>query len=256
MKLACSLFLFFALCLSHHHIFGEDLYHSTETISSPAYDFNSDGQKEEVKFVFSKQYDPGYFNAVSIEVYSNDSQKASLASKGQNLLAKYKIVDIDSSDRFSEIVISEVGPSDDYADYIFRYTGKELYQMGRIEGYDLKYDGSGILVGDCRGHVLCTWYHPCDYVVNAKGLLEQKPREFYEMGKRLRFKVKLKTSLLLQKSPTNKTIVKELSVGEELTLIGSDDKEWVLAEAISGLKGWFPVSAYGREAFDGLPMAD
>ena len=73
----------------------------------------------------------------------------------------------------------------------------------------------------------------------------------------------LKTELLLKKSPSDTTTVGILQPGERVIMVGTDNKNWCLIEAESGLRGWLAVESFhkinGKEVldvFDGLRFAD
>jgi len=226
------------------------------------FDLDGDGKKDQILFCFYST--TGYsdeYNRFTIEI-----GRSIIAGKGDNLDGKFEVVDVDTTDRFREIIVPESGPSDDYGVYVFRFDGSNILYLGYVPGHlhcrnEVVFDGSGIVKGTCRANILQTWWYRCEFKVNENQKLECIDKDFYEMKPKVR--VTLKLDLALKKSPSDTTTVWILHPGDHAILIGSDNKRWCLVETESGLSGWFAVEGFSKingrwaqEVFDGLLSAD
>jgi hypothetical protein len=223
---------------------------------------DGDGKKNRIFFCC---YETGYgygYSRFTIEILS----RKIIAEKATNLDGKFEIVDIDSTDQFMEIVVPESGPSDDHGVYVFRFDGSEILSLGYIPGAfywgdQVRFDGSGIVTGTCRGHILCTWWYRCQFRLDEHQTLKHIEKDFYEMKHPL--SLTLKTELSLKKSPSDTTTVGFLQPGDRLIVVGTDNESWCLIETESGLRGWFAIERFRwingkevRDVFDGLRFAD
>ena len=133
--------------------------------------------------------------------------------------------------------------------------------MGKIQGsYAINVDGSGIIATKSRGTILHTWFYPDSYTLSEDHTLEHIDQDLYPMN----WPVTMKERLPLQKSRHDSTKIVVLEPGEKVTLLSSDNKNWVLVENSKGAKGWFAVDkgtarGTGKPAhliFEGLCHAD
>ena len=220
-------------------------------------DLNGDKRNEYLIFCCYK-----LFNSYSYSRFVLEINKDMIVQPGDNLDGNFRIVDIDSNDKYTEIAIPESGPSDDYATHFFCFKDNKIISMGKLPGtYILNIDGSGIIKTRKRGEILCTWFFPAQYKLDENHCLQLVEEEIYEMYQR----VTLKDTLVLQKSPDNPQIITTLYSKDKVTIIGCDNKKWCLVETGNGLKGWFAVEGRSQiagtdkhvnEIFDGLFNAD
>ena len=208
-------------------------------------DLNYDGKKDKIVLV-CEEYGQEFILKI------NDS---SVRGEGDGLEGVFYIYDIDNSDKFKEIAITEVGPSDDYATAFYAYDGKNIIFVGKIAGsdYSIKVDGSGTLITEERGRVLHTWFYDAYYKLDGNHVLYNVPQELYTMNT----KVTLMKEITLQKSRTDKSVSAVLKVGEKAVITVTDNVKWCKLETASGKSGWFSVEGiYGGEFFEGLSYAD
>ena len=223
-------------------------------------DLDGDGSEETV-----------YFASFSISGhYSNNTFVLKVcgrtaAFEGDNLNGYFKIVDIDTSDRYLEIAVPEEGQSDDHQVHYFRYSSGEIIKLGTLPGstreWNTKIDGSGIVQALVRGNILDTW----DYWGKFK--YDDCSHDFVEIFKRdfvLNREVTVKEELPLYKDKDMTQIAFTAKVGEKGVITKTDNRLWCLFESDSGEKGWFPVwgsnilhiNKLGYQVFDGLQLAD
>jgi|GEM_PF-1915563 len=184
-----------------------------------------------------------------------------LRGTGDFLIEKLYIFDLDKNDDNKEIAISEAGPSDDYAIYIYRYDKEKIIFMGRIEGTgdDMSADGSGQILTYRRGSILQTWFYPFVFKEDKAGMLKGVEEAEYKMD----------TFVIVQKdlevyaSPTDKNVKFKLRAKEPALIVSSDDKSWCRIRDQYGEEGFFFVENFAQingvdaqEYFSGLSYAD
>jgi len=224
-------------------------------------DLNGDGVTESILFKpFNSEGGVGFCEYLLVINGIESSHHAVF------LTGLIEVVDIDSSDPFKEITISEYGPSDDPASYFFRFKKGNLFELGCIPGSlghgpnGLVVDGTGIVTANCRGNILHTWWHPCRYQIGQYGAFEVIPATNYIMNAKL----EMLQTLSLLNSPGSSDFAVELSPGESITVISTDDVQWCQVKTENGEMGWFEMTnsetlADGRnvqEVFEGLCIAD
>jgi len=214
-----------------------------------------DGDEIKDKILFKCQ--PGS-NDFTLKV-----NNVSTSGKGENLDGNFVIVNIDKTDKFNEIAISESGPSSDEQTAFYCYDGQELIFMGKVQGSNnsIKILGDGKVIANKRGQILQTWFYEEPYNLSKLHKLEKIPQDLYKMNS----KVKMKKELRLLQSRTDKNFSITLQKGEEVIILLSDDKHWCLVENSKGKKGWFALDNYDQirgtnwkasEVFEGLCYAD
>ncbi|MFA5842364.1 MAG: SH3 domain-containing protein [Candidatus Gracilibacteria bacterium] len=217
-------------------------------------DLNSDGIMDQISFEIPKTLD-------SFTLQVND---ALVEGNEQNLKSYIEIVDIDPTDSFKEIAVSDYGPSSDYRTFFYFYDGKNLISMGEtqgIPGLNMTFPGNGTFITQTRGQILQTWFYEDQFKLTDAHSIENIPQDLYEMNT----PVIVLQPLPLQKSRTDSEQVAILEVGESATILSSDNKEWCLVETSTGVQGWFVIENFdiikgtnlsATEVFDGLSMAD
>jgi hypothetical protein len=254
----CSLLLAFLLHGNPGHIFA----HTQPFLFLENYEFDLDGDGKLDRIYLCFYQTDGYgYDRFIIEIPSIEI----IVQKACNLDGKFEIVDIDSADRFMEIVVPQSGPSDDHCAHVFRFDGREIFSLGNIPGAcwgdQVRFDGSGIVTGNCRSEMLYTWSYCGQFRLNEHQMFELIEKDFYEMKHPLTLTLKVK--LPLKTSPSDTTTVGFLHPGDRVIMVGTDNKSWCLMEAESGLRGWLAVEGFNKingktvlDVFDGLKFAD
>lgn len=196
-------------------------------------DLNSDGNKDFIKL----ECRDGRYYRLSI----ND---ISIVGIGKNVDYNFEIKDIDTKDNIKEIAISEFGSDKNPRTTFFRYGIDNIFYMGKIDGHisDIKINGDGNLTISKEGSILHSWTYTDKYKLSGEHILVWEPKELYEMN----YKVKVLKSIPLLKSNTEDEMIAALTVGEEATLIASDNKRWCLVEKQNGVRGWFEIEDFDK----------
>lgn len=216
-------------------------------------DLNGDGKNEEIRL----ECTPG---SDSYTLFVNGSP---FMGNGNNLDGKMYLCDIDSSDKYREIAITESGPSSDEATYFFCYDGRNIHFMGRISGsqYVIGIAGNGKVLTRTRGDILQTWFYPDYYRLSASHELENIPQKLYRMDTMVTVRKQLK----LQRSPSDAKVAVTLEPWEDVKITRCDNKQWCEVENSKGEIGWFAVERFdmirgtglsASEFFNGLCYAD
>lgn len=215
-------------------------------------DLDGNGIKDSINFNTDHQTFQLTVNGVTID------------GQGDCVIDSFAVVDIDKRDKIQEIVISELGPSDDPNSTFFFYNGTEIKQIGEV--YSLFYrgitfDSLGKINVHSRGAFLQTWFFNISYHLDENHILTKYPDQIY----RTDYSLFLKQSLKIyfdQDENSDFTIIEPTTI---INIIGTDNKKWCLVETENGIKGWFFVDNYyfingtGVEAFKifyGLSYAD
>lgn len=197
----------------------------------------------------------------------------------------YAICDMDAQDGMLEIAIMDHGPSSDEQTHFLRFESMgALSYVGTVEGllYDsnsgsfgLEFDGAGNVSSRFRLSVLHTWYAYCSYSLDG-GSLSLVPQDIY---------YSLPASYKLEDGTekTSHTLLKDivaysqmdddseryvLPAGEEISLFGTDNREWVFASDSAGNEFWMRLGeggtvvetpegmVFGGDVIDHLNYAD
>lgn len=166
-------------------------------------------------------------------------------------------------DESLQVLIDEFGPSDDCETNIFCYEEGKIIYLGSVGGLvsDIKSLGDGLYETTERAQTLQTWYHPRKFYVTGDGYiynnndsetklekaLVRMPNELYPVGTR----VILKCNLALLQTQESKREEVQLQQGQCVTLVASDDEEWLYLQSDEGQSGWIRIKDVG-DFFDGL----
>mgnify|MGYP000996657210 CR=1 FL=1 len=180
---------------------------------------------------------------------------------GSGVQPEYRLVDIDPSDPYFEIVIEEHGRGIDYKSTFYYYDGERLVLMGQVQGLCGNTDavrGDGIVRSRTKGEILETWYFIKEYRLNLQHKLAEVPSAFYEkIGYRESRPLKLKIeSLPFVVSPGSSDVSFFLGQGESVYFVGSDNQKWCLFQTPDGRNGWLEVYDYLFIGGTGLPAWD
>lgn len=162
--------------------------------------------------------------------------------------------DIDTSDRFTEVLVYTPGPSDDDEYLLYQYDGKRIWELGHLSRWPL-FLGNGIVyVKDWMGF----WEKVDKFVMNKKERrLRRIPQELYYVG----VKATVAQSFPIYQTPKSPVILANLKVGSRIEILAwlpqferdEYSKQWYLIRTEYGLLGYAPFE--GIKVAD-LPMAD
>lgn len=201
---------------------------------------------------------------------------AEIYGAGDTIEKTFNIVDIDASDPYREIAVSEYGPSNDDYTTFYWYDGKQIYYMGAMQGFigkasmygmedhtTIQLDHAGNIWARSRSNFIGTWFYPDDHMLDDKRRIVNIPQEWYDMNWKDR---KVLQPVSLQKSPQDSQTVYQLQTGDHVTFVKTDNKKWVLVKTSDGKEGWlaleedeyFRYTVGGKfipEVFEGMPIA-
>lgn len=184
--------------------------------------------------------------------------------RGEAFASYFGISDIDLEDGRREVIISDLGPSDDYVSTFYSYDGQRIARMGQVGGlaeYGIHIDGSGSFSAQTRGNLLHTWFFDKHYTLTADHKIAERKDEIYRTD--CSVFVKDSVQLFGERSLSRPTLV--LSPGIVVTIIGTDNEKWCEVETPDGRKGWFALKHFStlvhedrpaEELFFGLSFAD
>lgn len=219
-------------------------------------DINGDGRKEAISATFDVS--PGYDDYDVCTVKINSSM---YKVTGARLNTRIYLVDINKKDKYKEIAVVDNGMSDDYST-TFLYYNKKVQKVGSVYGaigyglFDrngIGFNGSGMVTGESRGHLLQTWFYSDYYKLNSSHILQRQSQKYY---KTLKPNVITAKKTITLYSDDKKKIVAKLNKGDKVTFIGSDEKQWCIVKMKSGKYGWFKAPIFSEDLFDGLFLAD
>ena len=152
-------------------------------------DLDGDGHPDYIRAAFYQVID-GEYDRVVLEINGT-----LLATHGINMQSEFQVVDVNASDPYREIAISEWGPSGDYATHFFRYSTGAITELGTLPGFlgeQLTVDGSNTVQTRCRGTVLQTWFYPCVFRLDPRrGRFEKVSMPWKPMNTAVTLKVDL-----------------------------------------------------------------
>ncbi len=210
-------------------------------------DLNGDGIEESVcvsKLVYRPMYHGPMFrvelNGEDVSEILNE-EGVEAAYPGRDY---WYITDIYTQDNLLEIAIFDEGPSDDPTVNFFRYDGSKLYFIGNIPGwiaaegagnaYSMSFDHDGYIGSFMRLYVLQTWYSRVEYTISNRETLELVQQKLYYAMEET--EVTAKCALTAYDLDAN---TYRIEAGSKLTLLGTDNDEWVL----------FRLESDGRELY-------
>lgn len=199
-------------------------------------DIDSDGKAEKIKVEEAQDSSDNYLDLVKLTI---DNQSVELQL--DNALDTFAIADVDTQDKYKQIIIGENGPSDDPFSKIFTYDGQKIIDCGGLVGtispdhQGIRIDGSGTICTMERTDVLQTWHYQAVYsfdetlhfteVLPAKGYYET----WYPV-------VVLKPIIVYENCDVSSRQL-NISEAQSAQLIGIN-KQWVLINAADGTQGW------------------
>ena len=237
-------------------------------------DLNGDGTAEAVRLWLERESD--YGQSVHLSIGGKD-YTAALSALRKSFDCPddglWAITDLDSGDGKLEIAIQDWGPSDDLTTSFFRFDGKDLQDLGFVEGFlcfpsgagDVTLPGDGTVRSYMRLDVLQTWWASVVYAIGADGKYAPVPQDFYA-STRDDQRATLQCDLYGYDAPDGTRSV--LPAGTEALIVGTDNESWVKLTLSDGGDRWLKLTGHGFElespkggvpcwdALDGLLMAD
>jgi hypothetical protein len=216
-------------------------------------DMNGDGKTDDVSFVIDE-------GNCSYTVTINDK---TAEGSGDWMTNAIYVLDLDASDSYKEIAVTDEGSSNDCITYIYTYDGRDIKLMGAVEGSadDISLIGSGGIVAYRRGSVLQTWFYRYAYKTGGDRNLIGIDEDEYTVNTF----VILKEDLEVYNSKTDRELNFMIKAGEPALIVSSDDKDTCLIRNGSGDEGYFYVKNFNEinntgiasgDYFDGLVFAD
>lgn len=161
-----------------------------------------------------------------------------IKQSGENFRNTMFLYDIDKNDKFLEVaVVDETAEGKEKYTSFYSYNGSSIKFIGKIPGADdyIKIRGNGKLETKENSKVLFGLTHNVLYNLNLQSAqLIRKPTTFYKINS----KVKLKENIIIQATRLNQNNPIELKKGEVVTLVESDDLEWVSIAYAEKEIGW------------------
>lgn len=153
-----------------------------------------------------------------------------------------KIIDLDRSDKFKEIVYGYYdGECESGSTEFFYFNGKHIISIGSFESSfkDMKFNGTGILKVVAESKLIPFWGIEELHRISKSHFLEKIPLDYYNI---IFDSIKVSENLPLQKSPTNPQIKTILKPGDKVRFTKTDNKMWCQVKNKQGVRGWFGVS--------------
>jgi hypothetical protein len=204
-------------------------------------DLNSDGVKEKITYKPDKSQ--LLINSKAI-TFNFDAPAKSFA-----------IADIDTKDKFKEVLLSDYGPSSDYRTEYYYWDGTNIIKMGETEDMfesGLGINGSGRIIAETRGKILQTWFFNKTFKLSSQHKVTEVLQDLYTTNSDVSLKMQLK--LYKNKGDASPSIV--VNKGEKIKIIGTDDKAWCLLKTANGTQGWIAVYNNSTIRNNGLEASD
>jgi len=207
-------------------------------------DLDGDGKKE----------------TIWVEVEKNNKHKFILHINKQFINGKlhddiedFRIINLDTSDKYKEIAVHTSLPSDDDVFNIYWYDGKKIREVIIGLGRWPRFAGNGIVY--VRGW-MNFWEITNRYLLNKKHTLEETPQEFYHVGLNLKvgksFPIYTSREEVAKK---NGAVIADLRKGSYAQILLWDPKKKLyLIKSESNIIGWTKEENLYR--LENLPIAD
>ena len=174
----------------------------------------------------------------------------------------FVIVDIDKSDSYLEIAISDYGPSGSATTCFFRFVDDEIIFMGLTEG---SYDGTGIhyinipgngeIISFKRAQILQTWWFTLRYTISDDNTLVPDLKDIYiPVNYDCTYFVLMDFHLYKQRDESGPTILMERNT--LVTYSAHDNNEWIEVTMDDGQTGWFRIYQVEEYGYFAIKTAD
>lgn len=217
-------------------------------------DLNGDGIEDIIYYSVSQEISSDdYYQAANPESLSINGVDY-LSSDSENPLSEYGIwlenpggtgeyylVDLDTSDDWCELAISDAGSNDYRTTYYFRYDGTNLSYLGYMTGFPddqtTTYHGDGSVTAMSRLDLLQTWYGARTFQLQD-GSLQLVNNEFFAPIQPEGRKVSLLQELTAYTEPDLSSETLLLSPSTALTFLSTDGTHWLEIQCADGTTGW------------------
>ncbi len=206
-------------------------------------DLNGDGRPETI--LWSRE-DSHSILKINDVVFEED---------GDYFADNFGISDIDVSDSRKEVVISDLGPSDDYVSTFYSFDNNRITRMGQVGGlvdYGIFLDGSGRFSAQTRGSILQTWFFEKQYELTPVHQIKELKEDTYQTD--CTIFVKRPVQVFSERSLSKPSFT--LSEGTIITIIGTDNHAWCEIRTASGRQGWFAVKDFSTLTHEDMPVQD
>lgn len=218
-------------------------------------DLNNDGIMESVSYVLNKSDNTFKSSVLSFLVSDMDYKDILCGESGELDVYMtnpskqwYYIVDIDETDNFKEIAITDDGPSADPKTYFFRYDKNELKYIGSIPDYPNSetciFNGDGTIVSKSMLNILQTWSAPATWKIDKNDFLVKSDEDIYYPYSSNSLNQKLIRDIFIYNKPDLSSDRKIVLAKSSITFVSTDNKHWVSIKTDDGLEGWFYIEDY------------
>jgi hypothetical protein len=200
-------------------------------------DVNGDGATESILLTIQEDREVGTTRTLRVN-------QASIAVVSGNPQMYFGIVDVNTTDRWKEIVLSDMGPSGDPTTEMYRFDGSALVKIGSTQGLyeDMEFDGAGTLMTTTRATMLDTWFFADEYTLDSTGMLVHVDKDFYERLGDMNDITAL-AAVGFDASPTSPVPAFSIVAGDTIQIVGCDNVAWCKVTNAVGTEGWFNVNA-------------
>lgn len=172
----------------------------------------------------------------------------------------YYLVDLDTSDQYLEIAITDWGSSDYLSTLLFRYDAGGLTCLGRLPGMpdqpETDYHGDGTVSAAAHLNVMQTWMGIRTYSLED-GQMCPLEGELFPPVPREDHPVTLTTPLTVFESPDLNAATLVLQPSEEpLEFPLTDGAHWVQIKCADGSSGWAYFTGFTAIVNDGMEIDD
>ena len=226
--------------------------------SNVTVDLNGDGKDDEVNFAPTEDSSAILHLSVNGTDFSKSVYNQNLYTDHLDS-AYYCITDIDSSDNLLEIAMMDYGPSDDCVTDFFRYDGTDLKYIGQVSGLiisansdksDLTFNGDGTITSYIRLSVLQTWWAKADWKLSNSGGFEVVPQDLFYPNSDAGCSVSPLVDITVYEKNSSTSTKSVLSSGTGLTIVATDNKEWVLAETSDKKQCWIHLDSEDGQSIE------
>lgn len=213
-----------------------------EPTKSASVDLNGDGKPEAVSLTWDEARDEFVLKAGSATIRGGTDGNA---PEG------FVVVDLDSSDKRKELVVSTGQTDYDKQQHLYAFDGKALKSIGNVPALT-EAKGNGIILSDSwQGF----WNRRDKYALDKKGNVTEVPQELYAVG----VEATVKQPFPLARSRTDKSAVATLAQGSKIQVLaaaplGPPGEYLYLVKSATGLLGWATAKDLTGKT-EGLPLA-
>ncbi len=225
-------------------LFAPLMAHAQEQASPTSADLDGDGKPESISLQWKegeRQYVLKIGNA-TLRGQGDDSEAPELS-----------IVDLDSGDKWKEVVVQTGLTDDDAMRTLYGFDGKAVKELGRVHALT-EARGNGIILSDTWEGF---WNRREKYVLDRKAWkLNLVPQELYYVGA----EATVKQSFPLARSRMSKDVVANVAAQSKIQVLAAaparpgSEELWYLVKSSTGLLGWIPGQALADKT-EGLPWA-